>query len=70
MKFGDYPKAGSLEGVAGFRNYTKSLGLDMPCDDIVAGGPESPLGSPARLRRHVDRSSSGHASDGRLGLPA
>ena len=46
MKFGDYPKAGSLEGVAGFRNYTKSLGLDMPCDDIVAGGPESPLGSP------------------------
>ena len=46
MKFGDYPKAGSLEGVTGFRNYLKTLGLDMPCDDIVAGGPESPLGAP------------------------
>lgn len=46
MKFGDYPKAGSLEGVTGFRNYMKTLGLDMPCDDIVASGPESPLGSP------------------------
>lgn len=45
MKFGDYPKAGSLEGVTGFRNYMKTLGLDMPCDDIVAGGPDSPLGS-------------------------
>jgi len=46
MKFGDYPKAGSLEGVTGFRNYLKTLGLDMPCDDIVAGGPGSPLGAP------------------------
>jgi NADPH2 dehydrogenase len=36
MKFGDYPKAGSLEGVSGFRNYLQSLGIDMPCDDIVA----------------------------------
>ncbi len=46
MKFGDYPKAGSLDGVTGFRNYVRSLGLDMPCDDIVAHGPQSPLGSP------------------------
>ncbi len=46
MKFGDYPKAGSLDGVTGFRNYVQSLGLDMPCDDIVAHGPQSPLGSP------------------------
>ena len=29
MKFGDYPKAGSLDGVTGFRNYVQSLGLDM-----------------------------------------
>jgi NADPH2 dehydrogenase len=49
MKFGDYPKAGSLEGVTGFRNYTKSLGLDIPCDDIVAGGPESPLAQPVEV---------------------
>jgi NADPH2 dehydrogenase len=46
MKFGDYPKAGSFDGVSGFRSYVQSLGLDMPCDDIVAGGPHSPLGAP------------------------
>jgi len=46
MKFGDYPKAGSFDGVSGFRSYVQSLGLDMPCDDIVSGGPNSPLGSP------------------------
>jgi NADPH2 dehydrogenase len=45
MKFGDYPKAGSLDGVAGFRSYLQTLGVDMPCDDIVAHGPQSPLGS-------------------------
>jgi 2,4-dienoyl-CoA reductase-like NADH-dependent reductase (Old Yellow Enzyme family) len=60
MKFGDYPKAGSLEGVTGFRNYMKTLGLDMPCDDIVAGGPDSPLGSPFEF----DGMSIGH----RLGI--
>ena len=47
MKFGDYPKAGSLDGVIGFRNYMQSLGLDMPCDDIVASGPGSPSGRAA-----------------------
>ena len=40
MKFGDYPKAASFDGVAGFRAHLASLGLDMPCDDIVAGGFE------------------------------
>lgn len=60
MKFGDYPKAGSLEGVTGFRNYLKTLGLDMPCDDIVAGGADSPLGSPFEF----DGMSIGH----RLGI--
>ena len=49
MKFGDYPKAGSLDGVTGFRNYMQSLGLDMPCDDIVAGGPNSPLAAPIEV---------------------
>jgi 2,4-dienoyl-CoA reductase-like NADH-dependent reductase (Old Yellow Enzyme family) len=49
MKFGDYPKAGSLDGVSGFRNYVASLGLDMPCDDIVAHGPQSPLGAPIEV---------------------
>jgi NADPH2 dehydrogenase len=49
MKFGDYPKAGSIEGVAGFRNYVASLGLDIPCDDIVGQGPQSPLGAPIEI---------------------
>jgi hypothetical protein len=46
MKFGDYPKAGSFDGVAAFRSYVKTLGLDMPCDDVVESGPGSPLGKP------------------------
>ena len=49
MKFGDYPKVGSLDGVTGFRNYVSSLGLDMPCDDIVAHGPSSPLAAPVEV---------------------
>jgi NADPH2 dehydrogenase len=49
MKFGDYPKAGSLDGIAGFRNYVASLGLDMPCDDLVGHGPQSPLGAPIEV---------------------
>jgi 2,4-dienoyl-CoA reductase-like NADH-dependent reductase (Old Yellow Enzyme family) len=49
MKFGDYPKAGSLDGVTGFRNYVQSLGLDMPCDDIVSHGPNSPLAAPLEV---------------------
>lgn len=46
MKFGDYPKAGSLDGITGFRAYMKTLGLHMPCDDIVKSGADSPLGAP------------------------
>jgi NADPH2 dehydrogenase len=49
MKFGDYPKAGSLDGLTGFRNYVQSLGLDMPCDDIVSHGPNSPLAAPIEI---------------------
>lgn len=44
MKFGEYPKIASLGSVAGFRAYLASQNLDMPCDDIVAGGEASPLG--------------------------
>jgi len=49
MKFGDYPKAGSLDGIAGFRSYVQSLDLDIPCDDIVAHGPQSPLAQPVEV---------------------
>jgi hypothetical protein len=48
MKFGDYPKAGSLDGLVGFRAYLGSLGLDMPCDHIVAAAPSSPSPAPSR----------------------
>ena len=43
MKFGDYTKIKSLQTPAGFRTNLESLGIDMPCDDIVASGPTSPL---------------------------
>lgn len=46
MKYGDFPKITSLSGVAGFRAHLTELGIDMPCDDIVAGGPDSPLAAP------------------------
>jgi NADPH2 dehydrogenase len=45
MKFGEYPKIPSLGSVAGLRTHVASLGIDMPCDDIVAHGFDSPLGS-------------------------
>ena len=49
MKFGDFPKVSSFDGVTEFRNHLRSLGLDMPCDDIVAAGPQSPLSMPLKL---------------------
>jgi 2,4-dienoyl-CoA reductase-like NADH-dependent reductase (Old Yellow Enzyme family) len=49
MKFGDYPKAGSLDGVVAFRSHVKSLGLDIPCDDTVEHGPQSPLARPVAV---------------------
>ena len=45
MKFGDFAKIKSLQTTAGFRENLKRLGLAMPCDDIVASGPASPLGA-------------------------
>lgn len=44
MKFGDYPKIPWLVTVAGFRAHLGAIGIDVPCDDIVAGGSDSPLG--------------------------
>ena len=40
MKFGDFTKIKSLQTTAGFRENLVRLGLPMPCDDIVAAGPE------------------------------
>ena len=49
MKYGEFPKITSLKGVADFRAHLATLGIDMPCDDIVAGGSESPLAAPVTV---------------------
>jgi NADPH2 dehydrogenase len=49
MKFGEFPKVGSFGSVAGFRAHLASIGADMPCDDIVASGPASPLAAPIEV---------------------
>ena len=36
----------SLKTVADFRNHVSALGLDLPCEDTVAVGPDSPLTQP------------------------
>lgn len=46
MKFGDYPKVGSFDGIAGFKRYLADNAIDIPCDDIVATGPDAPLAQP------------------------
>jgi 2,4-dienoyl-CoA reductase-like NADH-dependent reductase (Old Yellow Enzyme family) len=49
MKFGEFPKVGSLGGIAGFRTHLATLGIDIPCDDIVASGSASPLAAPLEI---------------------
>ncbi len=49
MKFGDFAKIKSLQTTAGFRENLQRLGLAMPCDDIVASGPASPLGGALKV---------------------
>jgi NADPH2 dehydrogenase len=49
MKFGEYPKLGSFDSVAAFRAHLETLGLDMPCDDIVAGGAASLFTAPLEV---------------------
>jgi 2,4-dienoyl-CoA reductase-like NADH-dependent reductase (Old Yellow Enzyme family) len=47
MKFGDYPKVGSFENPAAFRQHLHSLGIDMPCDDAVSSSSDGPLAGSA-----------------------
>jgi NADPH2 dehydrogenase len=46
MKFGDYPKIASLGSAANFAAYLASHGIDIPCDEVVETGADSPLGAP------------------------
>ena len=36
----------SLKTVADFRSHLASLGLDLPCEDAIASGADSPLAQP------------------------
>jgi NADPH2 dehydrogenase len=49
MKFGEFPKVASFDGVAGFKSYLASIGVEMPCDEIVSSGPASPLARPVSV---------------------
>ena len=49
MKFGDFAKIKSLQTTAGFRENLQRLDLAMPCDDVVASGPASPLGAALKV---------------------
>jgi NADPH2 dehydrogenase len=49
MKFGEYPELASFGSVAAFRAHLDSLGIDMPCDDIVAGGSTSLFAAPMEV---------------------
>jgi len=49
MKFGAYPKVGSFDGVAAFKRYLADNAIDIPCDDIVATGPGTPLAQPIEV---------------------
>jgi len=37
----------SLRTVAEFRRHVSALGVELPCDDAIAAGPDSPLAHPA-----------------------
>ncbi|MCZ8097359.1 MAG: NADH:flavin oxidoreductase [Burkholderiales bacterium] len=43
MKFGEYPKLGSIRSVGAFKDYLGGIGIDMPCDEVVEHGSGSPL---------------------------
>ena len=36
----------SLKTVTDFRNHVATLGIDLPCDDSISTGPDSPLNRP------------------------
>lgn len=70
MKFGEYPKIASLDGVAGFRAHLRTLGLAMPCDDDVASGTSAPLAAPAEIiGRKVGNRFAVHPMEGWDGTP-
>jgi 2,4-dienoyl-CoA reductase-like NADH-dependent reductase (Old Yellow Enzyme family) len=46
MKFGDYPKVSSFKTTNDFKAYLNTLGLNMPCDEVVASDGNAPLKRP------------------------
>lgn len=53
MKFGDYPKIGSLKTVSEFREHLRFLRIDMPCDDELSSGTDAALATPADVMGHT-----------------
>ena len=49
MKYGDFPKLTSFKGATAFRAHLLALGLDMPCDEELVVGPDSPLAQPVEV---------------------
>lgn len=49
MKFGEYPKVGSIRSVEAFQDYVGRIGIDMPCDEVVEHGSGSPLAKPLNV---------------------
>ncbi len=47
-----YPKLAALRTPDAFRGRLEELGVELGCDDLLQGGPDSPLGRPLR---HGDR---------------
>lgn len=49
MSAGDYTKIGTLKSIEEFRDLLESLGIDIPCDDEIISGSDSPLAQPIEV---------------------
>ena len=49
----------TLKTVADFRNHVASLGIELPCEDVIMAGPASPLAQPAAATISVTDPASG-----------
>ena len=49
MKFGDFTKLTAIKSPAAFRAHLDALDLEMPCDETLISGPDSPLAAPLEV---------------------
>ncbi len=62
-----YPRIASFKSHAHFVDYVTSLELDLPCDEAVLSGDESPLSQPILLDDITIGNRFCILADGRLG---